>query len=279
MACQEVYELSRAREWTAALTRWCEQQPDVVAFTGRCLVHRAEIMQLRGAWAEALEEARRAGVRFAETLNRGAGQALYRQGEILRLRGDFAAAEEAYRGASRAACEPQPGLAQLRLAQGRARGRRGGDPPGRRRGRRAAEAGGAPASLRRDHACRRRASRRRGAACHELEELAESYDSDMLGAMAAQARGAVELAEGDARGRTRRRCVSACELWQRLEAPYEAARVRVLIGPGVPRARRRGHGRGSSSRRRRAVFAGSARSPTSPRLDALGRDRPGQTHG
>jgi hypothetical protein len=58
--CQEVYALSRAQEWTAALTLWCEQQPDMVAFTGRCLVHRAEIMQLHGAWRDALEEARRA---------------------------------------------------------------------------------------------------------------------------------------------------------------------------------------------------------------------------
>jgi hypothetical protein len=61
--CQSVYELRRAREWTAALTRWWEQQPDMVAFTGRCLVHRAEIMELGGAWRDALEEARRAGGR------------------------------------------------------------------------------------------------------------------------------------------------------------------------------------------------------------------------
>jgi hypothetical protein len=62
---QSVYELRRAREWTDALTRWCEQQPDMVAHTGVCLVHRAEIMQLQGAWDAALEEARRAGERFA----------------------------------------------------------------------------------------------------------------------------------------------------------------------------------------------------------------------
>jgi hypothetical protein len=63
--CQELYEPRRVQEWTVALTRWCEQQPDMVAFTGRCLVHRAEIMQLHGAWQDALEEARRAGERLA----------------------------------------------------------------------------------------------------------------------------------------------------------------------------------------------------------------------
>ena len=91
----------------------------MVAFTGRCLVHRAEIMQLHGAWGDALEEARRAGRRFAETKNPAAGQAFYRQGELHRLQGEFGAAEEAYREASRCGWEPQPGLALLRLAQGR----------------------------------------------------------------------------------------------------------------------------------------------------------------
>jgi hypothetical protein len=62
-ACQQVYALDRSREWTAALTQWCERQPDMVAFAGVCQVHRAEIMQLRGAWPEAIEEARRACAR------------------------------------------------------------------------------------------------------------------------------------------------------------------------------------------------------------------------
>jgi tetratricopeptide (TPR) repeat protein len=117
--CQQVYELRRAAEWTAALTRWCEAQPDMVSFTGRCLVHRAEIMQLHGAWPQALEEARRAGQRFAQVKNPvSAGEASYRRGEIHRLRGELEPAEEAYREASRCGWEPQPGLALLRLAQG-----------------------------------------------------------------------------------------------------------------------------------------------------------------
>ncbi len=84
LACQEVYELRRAQEWTSALTRWCEEQPDLVAFTGRCLVHRAEIMQVRGDWGDALEEARRAGERLSQSFNRAAAaQAFYRQGRFI----------------------------------------------------------------------------------------------------------------------------------------------------------------------------------------------------
>ena len=120
LTCQEVYEVRRAREWTAALTRWCEGQPDVLAFTGRCLVHRAEILQLNGDWPDALEEAQRAKQRFIDTRNEGrVGLALYREAELQRLVGKFEDAEDAYREASRYGWEPQPGLAQLRLAQGR----------------------------------------------------------------------------------------------------------------------------------------------------------------
>ena len=119
LACSDAFDVARARQWTQALTEWREQQPELVAFTGRCHVHRAEIMQLGGSWADALDEARLAGSRFVDTNNPAAGVAYYRQAELLRLQGEFAAAEKAYREASRFGWEPQPGLAQLRLAQGR----------------------------------------------------------------------------------------------------------------------------------------------------------------
>jgi DNA-binding CsgD family transcriptional regulator len=231
LACQDAHEVRRAREWTAALTRWCERQPDLVAFTGRCLVHRAEILQLQGAWREALDEARRAGERCRQAENAAAaGEACYREGEIHRLLGNLVAAEDAYREASRHGREPQPGLSLLRLAQGKP--------------------DAAEAAIRRVVAETPEPGKRVGLlsacveimlvvgdveaarqACRELELIAEGHERDALGAMAAQARAAVELAEGNARGALAagRR---AGQVWHELDAPYEAARAQVLVGLG-----------------------------------------------
>lgn len=229
MGCQEVYALHRAREWTAALTHWCEQQPDMVSFSGRCLVHRAEIMELHGAWREALEEARRAHQRCVQGKNQpAAAQAFYRQGEIHRLQGRFSAAEEAYRDASRCGFEPQPGLALLRLAQGN-------DDVAAAAIRRVVDETTEP--LKRARLLPAYGEimlavgdvEEAGSACRELEEISALYESGMLGAMAAQAKGAVDLVDGNARAAllALRR---AWQVWQELEVPYEVARVRMLLG-------------------------------------------------
>jgi len=228
LACQEVFEVGRAREWTLALTEWADQQPDLIAFTGRCRIHRAEILQLGGSWEDALEEARRACERLVETRNAVAtGVAYYRHGELLRLRGEFDAAEDAYREASRFGWEPQPGLAQLRLAQGK---------------RDAALAAIRRASSETSEPLKRAAVlpalveiaieageiEEARSACAELQELAGRYESTMLAAMVAFACGAVELADGDARAALVA-LREAQQAWIELDAPYEAARTRALV--------------------------------------------------
>jgi ATP/maltotriose-dependent transcriptional regulator MalT len=228
LACEEGFEVGRAREWTLELTRWVEQQRDLVAFTGRCLVHRSAILQLGGSWSEALEEARLAAGRLLETKNPVAGLALYRQGELLRLRGELDAAEHAYHDASRNGWEPQPGLAQLRLAQGK---REAALAAIRRSCVEMAEplkrAALLPARV--EIALAAGEVEEARTACAELSELAQRYESAMLDAIVAYAQGAVALAEGDpsiALNSLRR----AHRLWLDLDAPYEIARARELIG-------------------------------------------------
>lgn len=274
--CQSVFEARRAHEWTRALERWCRDQPQMVAFTGRCLVHRAEVLQMQGSWRDALEEVVRAGERFEETRNPAAGLAHYRRADLLRLRGDFAAAEAAYRDASKFGWEPQPGLAQLRLAQGKL--------------------DAALASLRRARA-ETSDSLKLGAllpaaveillaagevdearaACTELESIAERYDSAMLRAIVGHARGAVHLAEDDP-GAALTVLRPAADTWLVLEAPYEVARTRVLVGQTF-----RALGDVDTAvlelEAARASFAELEALPDVERVEALLGQRPAERHG
>lgn len=264
-ACRQVYALGRAREWTSAFSSVCKRQPDMVAFSGTCLVHRAEILQLQGAWTEALTEACRACERAERAARRPPGAAFYQRAEIHRLRGEFEKAENAYRAASDLGCEPQPGLALLRLAQGRA--------------------DAACAAIRRlTNATSDRLRRARFLPAHleimlalgdvpearrahdELSELAQAFDADGLRAVVAQADGAIALAEDRFRAALDP-LRKAFHLWERLEAPYEAARVRVLIG-NVCRALGDDEAAALERQAARSVFARLGARPDLVRLDA-----------
>jgi ATP/maltotriose-dependent transcriptional regulator MalT len=270
--CQEVYALRRAQEWTEALTQWCEEQPDMVAFSGRCLVHRAEIMELHGAWRNALEEARRARRRCEQGKNQSAAaRAFYLQGEVHRLQGRFSAAEEAYRDASRYGWEPQPGLALLRLAQGN-------DDAAAAAVRRVV--GETTRPLKRARLLPAYAEimlavgdvEEARSACRELGEISARYESGMLGAMVAQAQGALDLAKGDAQAAlfALRR---AWQVWQELEVPYEVARVRVLLGMAC-RALGDDDTATLELETARDVFAQLGAAPDLARLDSLARRAP-----
>jgi DNA-binding CsgD family transcriptional regulator len=227
-ACMETFDPRRAQEWTTALNHWCDAQPDLVPFHGHCLVHRAQIMQIHGAWLDALEELRQAFERFTKAGHPAVGDALYEQAEVHRLRGDLDTAEQAYCQATQFGRDAQPGLALLRLQQGQADRASAGI-------RRALDETVEPARRPRLLSaaveialeCKNVEGARSAAA--ELAELAAERDVTLLNAMAAQARSAVLLAGGDPRGAlpAARR---AWSLWQQLEAPYEAARARVVVG-------------------------------------------------
>jgi ATP/maltotriose-dependent transcriptional regulator MalT len=227
--CQELYDVHRVREWTSAFSRWCDERPGVVLYHGHCLMRRAEVMQLRGEWQDAAEEADRCCARLATLPGSPiVGAALYLRAELHRLRGEHHEAELVYSRAHGAGRDPQPGLALLRLGQGRTAAARAAID-------RALEECEDPLSRCRLLAAQVEIARAAGdletahRAATELAGVAEKLNAPYLRAQAGTVTGAVLLDVGDSTGAasTLRKAVGE---WDALEAPYEAARARELLG-------------------------------------------------
>jgi DNA-binding CsgD family transcriptional regulator/tetratricopeptide (TPR) repeat protein len=226
-ACTEIFDMSRCGAWTESFSRWCDEHTDLVLYRGNCLLHRAQVLYMLGDWSDAAEAARSACARLAQPINSlTLGGAHYVEGELHRLRGEFDAAEASYRSANQYGCEPQPGLARMRLAQGRTDTAAASiqrvldeavDPIAR------ARVLGAYAEIMLaagDVSAAR-------AAAEELTAVAAQLGSPFLRARAAHATGAALLAEGrhkEALQASRR----ALQQWTELEAPHEAALTRVV---------------------------------------------------
>lgn len=227
-ACNELADLRRAREWTDATQRWCSPLPVASLYPGICRVHSAEMLSVRGAWDEAEAIALRVCQDMAAVDVFVVADGYYEVGEIRRHRGDLAGSEEAYMRAHEIGRDPQPGLALLRLAQGRVDAAAGSIAAA------IAGFGGSRLELAPLLAAQAEIALAAGdvdlaeASAKDVAATAEEFESTGLRAVADRCQGAVALARGQsvvALAALRR----ACSIWQELDVPYEAARARTLL--------------------------------------------------
>lgn len=242
-AMQGLAQYDRAEQWTTAMETW-RHESAFGTMSGRCRVHRAEILCLRGSCDEAEEEALHACEELRPWMRREYGWPLTELGRIRLRKGDLFGAEEAFLAAHENGWDPQPGLALLRLAQGDASAAsslitRALDEPSNLPSKERPPYG----SLRRaplldaqteiavaagDVDAARRAS-------EELSTIAETFRSRALMASAALARGRVALANGDV-STCEAECRDAVAAWSEVGAPYEASVSRLVLAEALASA-------------------------------------------
>ncbi len=233
-ACEELGDLQRAAEWTDVASSWAALHP-VSAFPGLCRVHRAEVLQMRGEWERAEEEARRACAELDGVNTYNAALSFREIGEIRRRLGDLEGAAAAYRAAADLGLAPQPGLALVRLAEGKvavaarmiqqALCEVGPHDLARAKLLPAAVQIGVAAD---DFDAARSAS-------DELDRIVRVYGTSVLEASAATSRGRLLLGEGDL-ANAHASLLRALRGWQALAVPYEVATTQVLLGETARRA-------------------------------------------
>jgi tetratricopeptide (TPR) repeat protein len=239
-ALQGLAQYDVAEEWTDAMERWCQTNA-IGSLHGRCRVHRAEILRLRGACDEAEREALLACDELRPYLRRELGWPLSELGRIRLRKGDIDGAEDALLAAHRLGWDPQPGLALVRLAQGDAVAavasiRDALDRPSRVPSKELppdTDLRQAPlleAQVEIEIAAGELGRAR--AAADELERVAARFHSQALVAGARLARGRVRLAEGHS-VEAERSCAEAARLWNEIGAPYEAALARTVLSAAL----------------------------------------------
>lgn len=233
LTCQSIFDVERAREWTSEFNAWCQPQPDLIPFRGQCLIHRSEILQMRGEWPAAMQEADQACRWLKDRSEATVGRAQYQKGEMHRLIGEFDLADKSYRMAAVYGIDPLPGRALLRLQQGQfdeavasiqeACGPGFGIPESVGKSDRLKLLGPSVEILLRagdvDTAI---------AAANELSAWKETFPAPLLVATSAYADGFIRAANGETEPALAE-LKKSLTLWQQLGMPYEVARVRVRL--------------------------------------------------